>query len=50
MRENKELWKHLCEQAAIEQDTDKLLELIQQINRLLEQKYARLVKEDSEGA
>jgi hypothetical protein len=39
---NKERWKVLCEQAAIEQDSEKLHELIKEINRLLEEKDARL--------
>jgi len=34
----KERWMHLCEQAAVEQDTQKLMVLIQEINRLLEEK------------
>lgn len=37
-----EQWQKLCEQAAIEQDHDKLLKLIEQITRLLEQKENRL--------
>jgi len=32
----------LCEQAAIEQDPEKLLELVAEINRLLEAKEQRL--------
>jgi hypothetical protein len=39
---NKERWKVLCEQAAVEQDPKKLHELIREINRLLEEKEARL--------
>jgi hypothetical protein len=39
---NKERWKVLCEQAAIEQDPKKLHELIREINDLLEAKEARL--------
>jgi cell shape-determining protein MreC len=37
-----ERWRKLCEQAAIEQDSDRLLELIKEINRLLEEKEERL--------
>ena len=37
-----ELWKALCAQAAEEQDPDKLLQLVREINRLLEEKEARL--------
>jgi hypothetical protein len=40
--EKKEIWMHLCEQAAIEQDPDKLMDLIKQINQLLEEKENRL--------
>ena len=38
----KERWMNLCEQAAVEQDTQKLMVLIQEINRLLEEKEQRL--------
>ncbi len=40
--ENAERWKQLCAQAATEQDPKKLLELVKEINRLLEQKQRRL--------
>lgn len=40
--EKKEIWMNLCEQAAIEQDPDKLMDLIRQINQLLEEKERRL--------
>jgi len=40
--ENKERWKRLCEQAAVEQDPQKLLELAKQINDLLLGKRHRL--------
>jgi len=39
---DKELWRELCEQAAIEQDTDKLHALIAEITRLLDEKEKRL--------
>jgi hypothetical protein len=39
---NKERWKVLCEQAAVEQDPAKLHKLIKEINDLLEAKEARL--------
>jgi hypothetical protein len=42
MRENREKWMELCEQAATEQDPEKFMELISQINRLLEAKERRL--------
>jgi hypothetical protein len=40
--EKGELWRKLSEQAAIEQDPDRLLELAKEINRLLEEKEERL--------
>ena len=40
--EKKEIWMQLCERAATEQDPDKLMELIKQINDLLEEKERRL--------
>lgn len=39
---DKERWKELCEQAAIEQDTDKLLALVTEINKLMKEKEDRL--------
>ena len=38
----KERWVELCEQAAIETDSRKLMELIREINRILDEKHARL--------
>ena len=40
--EQLELWQRLCAQAAVEQDADKLMELIYQINQLLLEKEERL--------
>lgn len=40
--ETGELWRKLCEQAAVEQDSEKLLELTREINRLLDEKAERL--------
>ena len=40
--EKKELWMRLCEQAAVEQDPERLLQLTQEINRLLNEKEERL--------
>jgi len=37
-----ERWRQLCEQAAIEQDADKLLALTREIIQLLEEKEQRL--------
>ncbi len=38
----RERWQELCEQAANEQDPTKMLEIVEEINRLLEIKYERL--------
>jgi hypothetical protein len=35
--ENAERWRMLCERAATEQDPTRLMELVREINRLLEQ-------------
>jgi len=43
--ELKERWMHLCEMAANEQDPDRLVQLVSEINRLLEQKEERLLKQ-----
>jgi len=40
--ETRELWMILCEQAAVERDPLRLLELMEHINELLEQKEMRL--------
>jgi hypothetical protein len=42
--ETGELWRKFCEQAATEEDAEKLFELAQEINRLLEEKEVRLQK------
>ena len=42
-----ERWKKLCEQAAVEQDPEKLLQLTEEINRLLEAKEERLQKQQA---
>jgi hypothetical protein len=39
----KERWLELCEQAAKEQDTHKLLVLVREIDRLLAEKHDRLI-------
>lgn len=36
--ENEERWKELCRQATVEQDPEKLSQLVREINRLLEAK------------
>ena len=43
MKENKEKWMELCEQAADEQDPKKLAALILEINFMLEAKELRLI-------
>jgi hypothetical protein len=40
--EKKERWRILCEQAAVEQDRQKLMALIREIDQLLEEKQERL--------
>jgi hypothetical protein len=42
MEENREKWMELCARAAQEQDPEKLMELITEINRLLDAKEGRL--------
>ena len=41
--EVRERWMRLCEQAASEQDAEKLMELVSEINRILEEKERRLL-------
>lgn len=41
--ELRERWMRLCEQAAIEQDAERLMDLVSEINRLLEEKERRLL-------
>jgi hypothetical protein len=40
--ETKERWMHICELAAREQDSDRLMTLVQELNDLLTQKYERM--------
>jgi hypothetical protein len=42
MEENRERWMQLCEQAANEQDPEKLMKLVAEINLLLEAKQKRV--------
>jgi hypothetical protein len=44
--ETKERWLLLCEQAAVEEDPERLLELVKEINRILEEKEKRLTGKD----
>jgi hypothetical protein len=46
MREKKEKWFELCEQAAVEQDPEKLMALVRQINVLLDEKEQRIRDRD----
>jgi hypothetical protein len=48
MRENREKWMELCAQAANEQDSQKLMALIEQIAALLDTKQ-ELSEKDSQG-
>jgi hypothetical protein len=48
MRENTERWKQLAEQAATEQDPQKLSELVREINELLAEKRNRLNQSNPE--
>ena len=45
----KEKWLQLCEMAAVEQDPKKLLGLVKEINRLLDEKHQRLERGRSGG-
>lgn len=45
--ERGERWRDLCSQAAEEQDPDRLMELVREINALLEEKEHRLKRERS---
>jgi len=41
--QQKERWKEFCELAAQEQNPERLMELVAEINRLLEEKEQRLI-------
>ena len=41
MVNTEERWRELCAQAAVEQDPQKLMELVKEINRLLDSKQQR---------
>jgi hypothetical protein len=38
----KERWLHLCEQASVEQNPDRLLKLVNEITRILDEKNQRV--------
>jgi hypothetical protein len=40
--ETKERWKELCERIAVEQDHERFVALIQELNKVLEEKELRL--------
>lgn len=42
----KETWVQLCEQAANEQDRERLIQLVKEIDRMLGEKEKRLVQKD----
>lgn len=42
-RQQKERWRELCELAAQEQNPERLMELVTEINRILEQEEQRRV-------
>jgi hypothetical protein len=48
MRDQKERWLQLCEKAAVEQDPEKLLKLVNEIARILGEKQQRVVKQYSQ--
>jgi hypothetical protein len=45
MADSDERWRQLCAQAAVEQDPQKLMELVREISRLLDEKQGRLTVE-----
>jgi hypothetical protein len=51
MRQTTERWKELCLQASTEYDSERLLELVQEINSLIREKYigAKKVEDDRVG-
>ena len=45
----KEEWMRLCELAAVEKDSQKLLKLVAEINRMLDEKEQRLKRTSSDS-
>ena len=41
----KEDWMRLCEQIAVEQDSARMLKLVQELNRMLDEKEQRLARD-----
>jgi hypothetical protein len=50
MGENEERWRELCEAAAKEQDSERLLELVRQINQMLDEAATESPSEGSRGS
>ncbi len=46
---NRERWRTLCEQAAVEQDPERLMLLIHEIDQLLSEKQTRLQQQGSKS-
>ena len=42
MQAQKEKWQRLCEQIAVEQDATRFMNLVNELNKLLEEKERRL--------
>jgi hypothetical protein len=42
MQAHKEKWQRLCEQIAVEQDPTRFMNLVDELNKLLEEKERRL--------
>ena len=47
--ENEERWMQLCRDAISERDPDKLMQIMEQINRMLENKEQRLKEQRING-
>jgi hypothetical protein len=47
--ENAERWRKLCEQAAVEQNSQKLMQLVSEINQMLLEKEERLQRRQPEA-
>jgi hypothetical protein len=46
--ETREQWMQLCQRASTEQDPDKLVQLVREINNLLEEKRVRLNRAEAD--
>ena len=45
MQAQKERWQQLCERVVVEQDPEKFMQLVEELNTLLEEKERRLDNE-----